>query len=71
VVVDFAVEDDPDASVFITDGLVTGVNVDDAEAAHCQSDILLGKQAIVVWPTMDDLFIHRHQHVAIHLLSPV
>src|SRR5258705_6469069 len=34
VVVDLAIEDDPDAAVLVADGLVAAREVDDAEAAH-------------------------------------
>jgi len=34
VVVDFAVEDDPERAIFVGDGLVAGFEVDDAEAAQ-------------------------------------
>src|SRR5580704_4537260 len=34
IVVDFAVEDDPDRAIFIADGLVAGVQVNDCETAE-------------------------------------
>src|ERR1700694_2933133 len=68
VVIDFTVEDDPNASVFIADGLVTGLDVDDTEATHCQSDILLNKKSVIVGSAVDDLPIHQRQRVVIHAL---
>jgi hypothetical protein len=39
VIVNFTIENDPNTPVFVTEGLVTGLDVDDAEAAHGQSDV--------------------------------
>jgi hypothetical protein len=71
VVVNFAVENDPKRPVFICDRLVTGLNVDDAKAAHGQSDILLDKETGVIGPAMSDLPVHRHQRVATNGLRPI
>ena len=60
VVVNFAVENDPKRLVFIGDRLVTGLNVDDAEAAHGQSDVLLDKETGVIGPAVGELPVHRH-----------
>src|SRR6476620_3037822 len=43
MVVDFAVEDDPDAAKFITERLVASLNIDDAEAAHSETDVVFDK----------------------------
>src|ERR1700694_2577209 len=69
VVIDFAVEDDPNAFVFVADGLVAGLDIDDAEAAHGQSDILLYKKAVIVGPAVDDLLIPQSQRALIHALG--
>jgi len=61
VVIDFTIEDDPNAFVFIADRLVTGLDIDDAEAAHRQSNVLLDKKTVIVWPAVDDLLVHRDQ----------
>jgi hypothetical protein len=61
VVIDFTIEDDPNAFVFIADRLVTGLDVDDAEAAYRQSDILLDKKTAIVGPAVGDLLVHRDQ----------
>src|ERR1700676_912778 len=68
VVIDFAVEDDPNAFVLIADGLVSGLDVDNAKAAHCQCDILLDKKAVIVGPAVDDLLVHRSQSITTHAL---
>jgi hypothetical protein len=71
VIVDFAVENDPNGFVFIADGLMTGLNVDDAEAPHRQSDIVLDKKTVIVGATMDDLPVHGDQLIALNALSGV
>ena len=40
-IVNFAVEHHPDGFVFIVDGLVAAGQVDDAEPAHAQADVVL------------------------------
>ena len=54
VVVDLAVEDDPDAAVFVGDRLVTGAEIDDAEAAHADAAGPVGVDAFVIRPAMAD-----------------
>ncbi|SRR5260370_19767935 len=71
VVVNLAVENDPERLIFIGDRLVTGLNVDNAEAAHGQSDVLLDKETVVIGPAVDDLLVHRRQGVAADLLSSI
>jgi hypothetical protein len=66
VVINFTVEDNPNVSAFIAQGLMTGLNVDDAEAAHRQPDVLFDKEAIIVRPAMDDLPVHSGEQVTIH-----
>jgi len=50
---------------------VAGLNVDDAQAAHGQSDVLLDKKAVVIGPAVCDLLVHLRQCVAANPLSPV
>jgi hypothetical protein len=71
VIVDLAVEYDPDATIFVAERLMAGLYVDDAEAAHRQSGIFLDKESVVVRPAVNDLPVHRFQSVAIYPLSPV
>src|SRR6266849_2080622 len=37
-VVDLPVEDDPDRTVLVANGLIAGMQVDDAEPSHAQAD---------------------------------
>src|SRR6266567_6102718 len=68
MVIDFTVKNDPDAFIFIAHRLVAGLDVNDAEAAHGQSDILLDKEAIVVRTAVDDPLVHHGERVAIYAL---
>jgi hypothetical protein len=71
VVINFAVEDDPDVSVFIAQGLMSGLNVNDAEAAHRQPDVLFDKEAIIVRAAVDDLLVHSGEQVTIYMPGPL
>src|SRR5579862_1010097 len=66
VVINFTIEDDPNVPVFITQGLVAGLNVDDAEPAHCQAHVLLDKEAVIIGAPVDDLLVHSGERVTIH-----
>jgi hypothetical protein len=71
VVINFTVEDNPDVSVFIAQGLMSGLNVDDAEAAHRQPDVLFDKEAIIVRAAVDDLLVHSGEQVTIYTPGPL
>src|SRR5438445_8947575 len=53
-VVNLAVEDDPHGSVFIRNGLMTGMQIDDAQASHAHSDMRRDKETLVVRPTVHE-----------------
>ena len=58
VVVDFAVEHEPDRAIFVVDRLLPGGQVDDAQAAHAESDAGLDVNSLVVGPAVADHFTH-------------
>jgi hypothetical protein len=64
VVVDLAVENDPDGAVLIEDRLVTSGQVDDREPAHPQTDTVAEVVAVVVRAAMHHLVAHRLEQVA-------
>src|SRR5205823_6905911 len=66
MVVNLAVEDDPYAFVLVGEGLMSGLHVDDAEAAHSQANAPLDEQAPVVRPAMNDLAVHCSQTLALN-----
>jgi len=63
-VVNLAVEDGPDGSVLIADGLPAILEIDDAEASHAETDVSGNKSAVIVRTAMD----HRIAH-ALDVLS--
>ena len=65
VIVDLAVEDDPDRTVFIADGLMAGGKVDDAKAAHAQADLALREDAVVVRTAVGHDVAHAPQNAGI------
>jgi hypothetical protein len=71
MIIDFTVENDPNTRVFIAERLVTGLDVNNAEAAHRQSYVLFDKETIVVGTAVDDLLVHSLQQVMIHSPAPV
>src|SRR5437867_4730518 len=52
VIVDFAVEDDPNCAGLVAEGLVAAGDVNDAEAAHSDGGWSIGIYAFVVRATM-------------------
>ncbi len=67
MVVDFAIENDPDVMIFVGQRLVSALDVDDAKPPHGQTDILFDEEALVVRPAMHDAAVHARQHVAFHV----
>jgi len=67
MIVDFTVEDNPEALVFIRDWLMTSLNVDNAEPAHGQSDILFEKEAFIVGPAVRDAPVHTTQRIGLYM----
>src|SRR5208337_3141769 len=57
-VVNFAVEDDPGAAVFVEDRLMAAGEINDAEAPHPKSRAVLDEDALVVRTAVDDLVAH-------------
>src|ERR1700722_6681528 len=54
VVVDFAVEDDPDRAILVVDWLVPGREIDDAEPPHAERDAGVHPDTLVVRAAMAD-----------------
>ena len=64
VVVDFAVENDPDILIFVGRAAGVRLDVDDAQPAHGQANILFDEETFIIGPAMDDAAVHARQHVA-------
>ena len=58
VVVDLAVEDDPDRPVFVRRRLLAGAQIDDAEAAVGKGGVCVEVQARLVGPAVDENVAH-------------
>ena len=60
VIVDFAVEDDPDGTSFVAYWLMTAGDVNDAQAAHADGDAAIGINALIIGTA-----VHHHSaHLA-------
>src|SRR6266851_309010 len=57
-VVDLAVKNDPDRSILIRDRLMTGMQINDAEASHAEAYIGANEKAVVVRTAMDNRRAH-------------
>src|ERR1700722_10017258 len=65
VVVDFAVEDDPDGSVFVTQRLLAGGEIDNAQATHTQRGRTVDADAFIIGATVGNSIAHSPQDFAI------
>jgi len=70
VVEHLAVHDDPERAVLVSDGLLAGLQVDDAEPRRTEADLLIQKQAELVWPAVADRGQHLAQEALIGRLAP-
>src|SRR4051794_32116330 len=59
IVVDLAVEHDPDRAILVADWLMTAVDIDDAEASHAEADAGAHVDAFFVGPAVDQHLTHR------------
>src|SRR5437870_10514948 len=57
-VVDLPIEDDPDGSVLVVDGLMSGRQVDDTQSAHAQTGTALSVDSFVVRSAVHDGLAH-------------
>ena len=71
VVVDLAVEDDPDRPVFVRQRLMAGCHIDDAQPAMGQTGEVVDVDAGFVRATMPDDVPHRTQPRPLLWLQPV
>src|SRR5580704_16029791 len=66
VVVDLAVEYNPDGIVLIGHGLVTGAQINDAQPTHCEAYVPIQVKTLVIGPTMHNLSVHCLQSLALN-----
>jgi hypothetical protein len=71
MVVYLSVVNNAQTVVLVADGLVAGFKVNDAQPAHGEANIAVNEEAVVVWPAVHDLGIHRCQRVAFRMPSRI
>jgi len=64
VVVDLAVENDPDIAILVGNRLMAALDVDDAQAAHGKADVFFDEEALIVGAAMRDAAVHTCEDVA-------
>ncbi len=69
IVVDLAVEHDPQGSIFVADRLLPSIEVNDAQASTAKACPPVAEQAKVVWPTMADGAQHAAQYCLVQWWS--
>jgi hypothetical protein len=67
VIVDFAVEDDADALVFVVEWLLAGGQVDDGEPTMAEPDAGFEMQAAFIGTAMELRFVHAMEHRTINV----
>src|SRR4051812_48334632 len=67
VIVDFAVEHQPDGLVFVMDGLMSRGQIDDAQPSHPEADARLHMQTLIVRTPMPDDLAHAVHQVEVRL----
>src|SRR5574341_562257 len=73
MVVDFAIEDDPDRTVLVRDRLVAAGDVNDRKAAHSDGGLARDVIAFIIRPAVSDHAAHPRNQVArrVHVRSHI
>src|ERR1700686_352080 len=71
VVINFAVAHYPDGAIFVGDGLMASLKVNDAKPTHGEANISCDVESIVVRTTMRELAVHFRQLLTRHVASPI
>src|SRR5215472_11958752 len=66
VVIDFPIEHNRDVLGFVGQWLMPGLNVDDAQAAHRESDVSVDEEAFIVGTAVRNALGHRCQRLALN-----
>ena len=69
VVIDFAVEYDPNAPILIRKGLMASLKVDDAKPTHGEPNVAVDHKPFIIRTTMRDLAIHFRENVRVNILT--
>ena len=65
MVINLAIENDPDILVLVGQRLMAALDVNDAQTPHGEADILLNEETLVVGPSMHDSSVHAGQDVTL------
>jgi len=71
VVVNFAIVNKPDRAIFVRHGLLPGLKVDDAQAAHGQANILRDIKTGIIRAAMDDLPVHPFENGTVNVPASI
>ena len=71
MVIELAVIYDPDVLFLVGNGLVAGLDIDDAESPHGEADVGLDEKAIIIRPAMSNALVHFCQRVPLHAPGPI
>src|SRR5687768_17564301 len=69
VVIDFPIEDNPRRAVGIVDWLMAGLQVNNGQTAHAETDRPIDVETVVVRSSMTDSFAHLVEQTAINVHS--
>src|SRR6266487_7131110 len=58
IVIDFAIEDDQDALIFVEDGLLAASHVNDRKTAHTECNSISSPDSLTIWAAMADDLAH-------------
>jgi hypothetical protein len=65
-VIDLAVQHDPDRAGLVREGLMSSVNVNDAQSPKAKSYVTIRVKPGIVWPSMGESIAHGAEEVAVH-----
>ena len=71
MIVDFSVENNPEALVFVADRLMPRLNVNDAQSAHGEPDVFAHVETIVVGTAVGNLLVHRRENIPVYSHLPI
>jgi hypothetical protein len=71
MVIDFSIENNPNIFGFIGQWLMPALNVDDAEAAHRESDVFVNETAVIVWTTVRNALGHSGERLAQNMAGSI
>src|SRR5260370_2060891 len=58
IVIDFPIQDDEYALIFVKNRLMTASQVDDRETAHAQGHAVINPHSLAIWPTVANDLAH-------------